>query len=611
MATWVYDPATARYRQPSGRVLTQAQLLDVRNAIADGFEEEVGLLVAAWFAGTMSFAEWTLAFGALITAGVTAAYLLGYGGKAAYDDHAATAIDAIVLAQLVYAKQFITDVGESMLGDTPMSQAAMTARAKLYSGSPILSFEQGQAAANGATSLPYMPADGLTPCHCITTPTSQVVTQRGMIPIADVIVGDMVLTHRKRWRPVTHVLRTLSGAHHRQALITAPNGQVVGCTDDHRLLTQNGWVPAKDIGNDSRSRYNGSHEDVQHVRETAWQSIKDRYMSGLPSLVRLWKSERSSRGTLHFLRNADQSQETMGCSGNTREDGIGYEASLRSDSHALRQLDHRFIPFAEARRWSILCTLLGQHWSQAINLSLSMGLAAGEWANPQGNGYSPQRRRSNPRRPSQSRTHDQIGSSTVAPYTGARNHNACRSGVGPSANDHDDVRAMWKAIYGEATAESTATLLFSPMPDRVDANASSVPYLWTDLHWWIGSWRSPEILQSGMLPLATTLYDLTVAEDESFVVEGVVVHNSRCRCFWTFENINETETHAYWHTQEDGGVCDGCLKREAESDPFILTPQIDIRGKTPTTARRIPLLKQDNPYPTKPTKPTLEPSDVE
>jgi hypothetical protein len=38
------------------------------------------------------------------------------------------------------------------------------------------------------------------------------------------------------------------------------------------------------------------------------------------------------------------------------------------------------------------------------------------------------------------------------------------------------------------------------------------------------------VLLPNMLPEGSSLYDLTVEEDRSFVVEGMVVHNSRCKC---------------------------------------------------------------------------------
>jgi len=33
-----------------------------------------------------------------------------------------------------------------------------------------------------------------------------------------------------------------------------------------------------------------------------------------------------------------------------------------------------------------------------------------------------------------------------------------------------------------------------------------------------------------MLPLGTPLYDLTVEEDHSFIIENLIAKNSNCRC---------------------------------------------------------------------------------
>jgi len=42
-----------------------------------------------------------------------------------------------------------------------------------------------------------------------------------------------------------------------------------------------------------------------------------------------------------------------------------------------------------------------------------------------------------------------------------------------------------------------------------------------------------------MLPNSKTLYDLTVEDDHSFIVEGIVAHNSNCGC--SLETITTRE----------------------------------------------------------------------
>ena len=90
-------------------------------------------------------------------------------------------------------------------------------------------------------SLPSVPGDGSTVCLCITTPSSRVLTNRGWIPIAEVLIGDLVLTHKNRWKRVLAIPKNPSGPLHKQAYIRGMDGQLVGCTDTHRFLTKQGW----------------------------------------------------------------------------------------------------------------------------------------------------------------------------------------------------------------------------------------------------------------------------------------------------------------------------------------------------------------------------------
>jgi hypothetical protein len=77
-----------------------------------------------------------------------------------------------------------------------------------------------------------------------------VTTQRGMVPIEDVAVGDMALTHLGRWRPVVRLYRSASGPSGLVRLLFQEAGsrtrQVV-MTPNHPVLTPEGWVPAGDL----------------------------------------------------------------------------------------------------------------------------------------------------------------------------------------------------------------------------------------------------------------------------------------------------------------------------------------------------------------------------
>ena len=73
---------------------------------------------------------------------------------------------------------------------------------------------------------------------------SQILTDTGYVKLAEIQVGDRVLTHRGRFRPVLAVheqgqLPTLR--------ISTFNGRTVRAAPDHPFLTTRGWIPAGDL----------------------------------------------------------------------------------------------------------------------------------------------------------------------------------------------------------------------------------------------------------------------------------------------------------------------------------------------------------------------------
>lgn len=80
---------------------------------------------------------------------------------------------------------------------------------------------------------------GRTSCTASWTP---VVTMRGEIPICDVVIGDLVWTHKKRWKPVTRLWRK---GWEVMLNIRLSNGAILTCTKNHLLLNGNGqWITA-------------------------------------------------------------------------------------------------------------------------------------------------------------------------------------------------------------------------------------------------------------------------------------------------------------------------------------------------------------------------------
>lgn len=95
----------------------------------------------------------------------------------------------------------------------------------------------------------YWVAAGTQHPHCFIDPRVPVYTSEGWQPIADIRVGDQVLTHQGRFRAVNWVL---SGRRHTGEVVklrTGPkNSQwTPWMTPEHPVLTERGWVSAGDI----------------------------------------------------------------------------------------------------------------------------------------------------------------------------------------------------------------------------------------------------------------------------------------------------------------------------------------------------------------------------
>jgi len=89
--------------------------------------------------------------------------------------------------------------------------------------------------------IPQIPAHP----NCL-HPNTLVHTTSGLVPIKKVAVGDLVLTHKGRYRPVVQL-------HRRQ--VKGPLFRVEGCgiTGNHPVLTPNGWVRIDGLQNGTKA----------------------------------------------------------------------------------------------------------------------------------------------------------------------------------------------------------------------------------------------------------------------------------------------------------------------------------------------------------------------
>jgi hypothetical protein len=158
---WVYDSSLHRYTNGK-RVLSERQMLDLRNAIADGMGEESASLATRLLDGEITLAKWAEEFAALIHDGVSAGFVLGRGGVAQMDATAVERLASLIADQLGFAKAFATDLAASLdLGTATVDGVA--ARSALYGGGAVQAFHVGQSLDWGI-ELPFYPADGGTEC---------------------------------------------------------------------------------------------------------------------------------------------------------------------------------------------------------------------------------------------------------------------------------------------------------------------------------------------------------------------------------------------------------------------------------------------------------------
>jgi len=159
MAGWRYrTDVAAYYNHPKTTPVTPEQLRTVRNQLADGLSDALGEIADAFHAGRMTLTQWAERFAALIRQGTTAGWLLGSGGTNAVTNDVFARIDALIAKQTPFAEQFIRDLGQAQL-----SPEQTRARAQLYAGTAVSSYESAMAYSNGI-DLPTYPGMGDTEC---------------------------------------------------------------------------------------------------------------------------------------------------------------------------------------------------------------------------------------------------------------------------------------------------------------------------------------------------------------------------------------------------------------------------------------------------------------
>lgn len=532
------------YANGKTQALTAEQLRDVRDAIADGLSDEITALVKRYTSGAITLEQWASEFASLLRVGTTAGYALGHGGVHTIDGAVLDRIDQLLADQHSFAEGFIRDLGAGNVSD-----AQMDARAQLYAGQAVKAYEEARSASFGV-SLPCYPGDGGT--QCVVNPHARVLTERGLVPIADVRIGDWVMTHRGRLRPVTDIIRSLSRGK-TFARMSVHGHKPVTFTRDHKLFSASGWNPVDGI----------MHEQLQVLTiDGVRYEVSD--MFGLRNAMR------SPRETVPIMRQPNQGKDAMVGPESSRNDDDVYAYCRRRSPLPFRGSVMGLQLADQAIGRAPVSVVLGRR-PPANDLSLSMGVDHGEWAYTERASYSPQIRGQDGRPtrefgmpPAETSWRDPYDSRQIDSDGGQAWRRSDRADAGYMR----DVR-QFVSHQGQGSRES---LLLATLPNQGDADNSELRDVWEGVRRGIGSWQTPEVLQSGVLPDETILYDITVAEDHSFVVEGIVAHNclGRCRCYWVITDSEDGNTiTADWRTQEDGEVCNGCYERAQLYSPYV------------------------------------------
>src|SRR5690606_29179478 len=92
----------------------------------------------------------------------------------------------------------------------------------------------------------------LTAYNCL-PPDQEILTSRGYVPISEVEVGDLVVTHKNRLRPVVAVWTRPADEPLYSVKARKVGYDVLRATGDHPVLVKRGrhapaqWVPVKDL----------------------------------------------------------------------------------------------------------------------------------------------------------------------------------------------------------------------------------------------------------------------------------------------------------------------------------------------------------------------------
>ena len=84
---------------------------------------------------------------------------------------------------------------------------------------------------------------------CCLAGDSMIETNKGLVPIKDIKVGDLVLSYNERTNQTEYkkVLNSIMTSPEREVIVIEYKGRELTLTPDHRVLTKRGYIEAQDL----------------------------------------------------------------------------------------------------------------------------------------------------------------------------------------------------------------------------------------------------------------------------------------------------------------------------------------------------------------------------
>jgi hypothetical protein len=146
------------------------------------------------------------------------------------------------------------------------------------------------------------------------------------------------------------------------------------------------------------------------------------------------------------------------------------------------------------------------------------------------------------------------------------------SSIATSKRSRIHLHELWKNIREKYTLRKRSSqILFSRMlcgEIKIKDGDKELPILRTAIYQ--RPYGEKQILFKGVCGKGKNVYDITVEDDASFVIEGLISHNTNCRCFWDIVDKKD-RWDCYWQMSSVRTEhCQTCLDRSRKWNPYVI-----------------------------------------